>query len=247
MTYQEQTATTANNLANVDTAGFKSDLLLFTSAPSIHTWRVDDPATIDRRGQTSPEYIGLTNAGTADTEIWRDFTPGQLVQTNRPLDVAITGDGFFRMRGADGVEVYTRDGQFKLTPDGFLVDNQGRRVQGLNGAINVGASNDVNINASGEVWVDGAQVERINLAFFSDPQQQLTKVGDNAWSANTAPDSVGVTDVRAGFVERSNVDVFRCLGEMIVQLRNYEAAQKVVQAEDATLDLTANQIGKMPQ
>ncbi len=102
LTIQEQTATTANNLANVDTAGFKADLLRFTSAPAIHTWRVDDPTTTDAQGRPRPEYIGLTNAGVMDTEIWRDFSQGQLVETQRPLDVAIIGDGFLRVTDETG-------------------------------------------------------------------------------------------------------------------------------------------------
>lgn len=246
MSFQEQTATTANNLANADTAGFKADLLLFTSAPSIHTWRVGEPSPASDTGRLAPQYIGLTNAGTADTEIWRDYSQGQLTATRQPLDVAIIGEGFFRLNDGNA-EYYSRDGQFRQTADGLLVDNCGRRVQGLAGDINLGSSNDVYINASGEVFADGALVDRLNLAFFTAPQEQLSKAGDNLWRATSAPDGVGVTEVRSGFIERSNVDVFRCMSELIIQQRNYEAAQKVIQTEDAELDVAANQVGRMPQ
>jgi flagellar basal-body rod protein FlgF len=263
MTIQELTATTASNLANADTAGFKADMLLFTSAPAIHTWRVGSSAGGSARDAggagilpankdggleahpTKPFYLGLTNCGVADTEIWRDFSQGQLVPTGQPLDVAIVGDGFFRV-AQDGEELYSRDGQFRVGPDGYLMDNLGRRVQGLGGDINTSGSNDVYINASGEVYAGAELLDRLNLAFFSDPQQQLSKLGDNAWRASGAPDGVGVTDVRGGYIERSNVDVFRCISELIMQLRHFEAAQRVVTTEDATLELAANQLGKLP-
>lgn len=247
MTVQEQTATTANNLANVDTVGFKADLLLFTSAPAIHTWRVDDPTSTDDEGRLQPQYLGLTNAGTVDTEIWRDFDQGQLVHTGRDLDVAIDGDGFFRVRETGGPEVYTRDGQFIQTAEGFLTDNQGRRVQGLAGDIFLGGSSDVFINRSGEVWVEGAPLDTINLAYFSDPQTQLSKAGDNAWRASVAPDSVGASELRAGYIERSNVDAVSCIQELIVQLRHYQAADKAVRSEDEALNIAANRLGMLPQ
>jgi flagellar basal-body rod protein FlgG len=246
LTLEEQTATTANNLANVDTAGFKADLLLFTSAPAIHTWRVDDPTHVDRQGRVVPQYIGLTNAGVLDTKIWRDFTPGQIVETRRPLDIAITGDGFLRVNDG-GQELYTRDGELRQTPDGFLTDSQGRRVQGQTGDINVGASGDVYINRAGEVYADGALVDRLNLAFFTDPQVQLSKAGGNLWRADTPPDGTGQVDVQAGFIERSNVNAVDSLMELITQLRHYEAAQRVILAEDDTLSIAANNVGRMPQ
>jgi flagellar basal-body rod protein FlgG len=247
MTIQEQTATTAGNLANVDTAGFKADLLLFTSAPSINTWRVDDPTHTDKQGRQVPQYIGLTNAGVADTRMFRDFSQGQLVETKRPLDVALVGDGFLHVKDENGQDMYTRDGQLRQTPEGFLTDERGRRIQGQGGDINVGSTNDVYINRSGEVYADGAQVATLDLPSFTDPQTQLSKAGDNLWKATTAPDGAAVTEVQAGFIERSNVDAVDSLTELITQLRHYEAAQKVILAEDDTLNIAANNVGRMPQ
>jgi flagellar basal-body rod protein FlgF len=247
LTIQEQTATTASNLANVDTTGFKADMLRFTSAPAVHTWRVDDPTTTDKQGRPRPEYIGLTNAGVMDTEIWRDFSQGQIVETRRPLDVALIGDGFLRVKNETGQEMYTRDGELRQTPDGFLTDERGRRVQGLGGDINVGSSNDVSIDRSGGVYADGAQVDTLSLAHFSDPQTQLAKAGDNLWSASSAPDGTGASEVQSGFIERSNVSAVDSLTELIMQLRHYEAAQRVIVAEDGMLNIAANNIGRMPQ
>jgi flagellar basal-body rod protein FlgF len=246
MTIQERTDTTANNLANADTAGFKQDLLVFSSAPAIHTWRVDDPSHLNDAGQRRPEYLGLTNCGTLDTEVWHDFEQGQLVQTGQELDIAIVGDGWFRLSD-NGTEVYSRDGQFHRDSAGFVVDKRGRRLQGVGGDINVGSAAKVEVNRSGEVYADGAQAATLNLAFFTDPQTQLQKVGDNLWRADGAPDGVGVVNVRGGYLERSNVDAIRSLVELIREQRHYEASARAITTADATLDLAANKIGVMPQ
>jgi flagellar basal-body rod protein FlgG len=246
LTIEEQTATTANNLANVNTTGFKQDLLLFTSAPGIHTWRVNDPATADAGGITHPQYIGLQNAGVLDTRVVHDFSQGQLVQTGRSLDMALAGDGFFRVKDANtGAELYTRDGSFVQTPDGLLVDQLGRRVQGQGGEINLGGSNDVYVDQSGEIFADGAQVAQLDLAYFSDPEAQLTKVGDNAFSSVGGPDGTGQTEVQGGYLERSNVDATRSIIELIIQQRHYDAAQRAVTTQDAALDVAVNQVGKL--
>jgi flagellar basal-body rod protein FlgF len=247
MTIQERTDMTANNLANVDTVGFKADLLRFVSAPAIHTWRLDDPTHLDDDGNRAPEYLGLTNTGTMDTEVWRDFDQGQLVHTARDLDLAIVGDGFFRVIDDAGQELYTRDGQFRQRADGLLVDNHGRRVQGTAGDVALGSGNDVRVNRSGEVYVDGGLAANLDLAYFTDPQQQLSKIGGNVWESSIAPDGVGISEVRSGYIERSNVDALRCITELIRELRHYQASEKVVLAADETMQIAANQIGRMPQ
>lgn len=246
MTIQEQTDTTANNLANIDTAGFKADLLRYTSAPAIHTWKIDDPSHKTKAGTPQPEYLGLTSAGTMDTVIWRDFTPGQPQFTGRSLDVAIAGDGFFRVM-RDGQEYFSRDGRFRQTATGDLTDILGNQIQGTGGAINLGGALDIAINKSGEVLANGEIVAIIDLAFFSDPQTQLSKAGNNLWSANLPPDGVGIPHLLGGYVERSNVDSITSIVELITQLRHYEAASKVIKAEDDSLEIAANQIGRLPQ
>lgn len=255
LTIEEQTATTANNLANVNTTGFKRDLLLFTSAPGIHTWRVYDPLTDDARGYSRPQYIGLQNAGVLDTEIYRDFSQGQLVQTGRSLDVALVGDGFFRVVDqATGEELYTRDGSFVQTPDGFLVDQSGRRVQGAGGDINLGGGNEIYYAQTGEIFNGDAQLGAFSLAYFDDPQTQLSKAGGSTFRAAGGPSTTGtvspegiLTQFAGGYLERSNVDPVRSIVELISQQRHYEAAQRAVTTHDAALDVAVNQVGRMPQ
>jgi len=245
-TIEEQTATTANNLANVDTCGFKQDLLVFSSAPAIHTWRVGDPAQQDSRGQSKPQYIGLTNCGTMDTEVYRDFGVGQPVQTGRPLDAALTDDSFFCIQTEDGL-VYTRDGQFHLDAQGILVNNRGQQVLGEGGPLQVSDGAQAYIAGSGELYDGANSVGRLAVVRFEDPQTELEKLGDNAWRATGTPQAVEFPGILGGYIERSNADAITSLTDLIRQLRHYEAAQKVVLSEDATLNIAANQLGRMPQ
>ncbi len=262
LTLEERTAVTANNLANVDTAGFKSDLLTYTSAPGIHTWRIGDPSTANSQGYPVPQYIGLTNAGVTDIQIWRDFSSGQAVSTGNPLDVAIDdGPGattvsmlrVIPQSGPGAGEVfYSRDGQLKVSNDGFLVDNQGRRVQGEAGDIPISDASATEIDSSGNVSINKEPVGRISLAPFDDPQQQLEKHGDNLWriknetgaTAPTGNSLDGNGRLAQGCVERSNASAVTSLVELIQNLRHYEASQKVVQTADSTLNIVVNQIGR---
>lgn len=262
LTIEERTAVTANNLANVDTAGFKNDLLTYTSAPGIHTWRTGDPSTRDSRGYSVPQYIGVTNAGVLDTSIWRDFSPGALRHTGNPLDIAINdepGSGLVSMlrvvpqSGPGAGEVfYTRAGQLKISGDGFLVDNQGRRVQGDGGDVVISEPAQVEIDSSGNVRAGTQQIGRLSLAAFDDPQQQLEKAGDNLWRIKTesgasAPAGNSLDDncsLEAGSVEGSNASTVTSLVELISQMRHFEASQKLIQTQDSLLNLAANQIGR---
>lgn len=246
LTIEEQTATTANNLANVDTAGFKQDLLQFTALPGIHTWRLDDPLHTDSQGHKKPEYLGVMNAGTMDTKVWRDFEQGQPVQTGNPFDAAIAGEGWFVIDDGQGGETYTRNGQFHLSADGTLVDSRGRSVSGLGGPINVGTSADASIGSDGGVYSGGELRGQLRIVRFDDPQSQLSKLGDNAWQGSQAL-TMDNPQVMGGYYERSNADAVTCLTDLIRYLRHYEAAQRVIVSEDTTLNIAANQLGRMPQ
>jgi flagellar basal-body rod protein FlgF len=247
LTIEEQTATTANNLANIDTAGFKQDLLQFTALPGIHTWRLDDPTHTDLSGKPKPEYLGVMNAGTMDTKIWRDFDQGQPVQSGNPLDAAIAGDGFFVIDDGQGGEQYTRNGQFHLSADGTLVDSRGRAVQGLGGPIILPGAAEAYISGDGGVYSGGELAGQLRIVNFDDPQSQLSKKGDNAWTSSAPATNMELPQVMGGYYERSNADAVTCLTELIRYMRHYEAAQRVIVSEDSTLNIAANQIGRMPQ
>jgi flagellar basal-body rod protein FlgG len=261
---EERTATVANNLANVDTAAFKSDLLLITSAPSLRTWRVDDPATRDAQGHTHPQYVGITPAGVSDVEVRCDFTPGQPLETGNPLDCTILDDptgtavSFFRVVPQSGPLagrlLYSRDGQLKVDAEGYLTNNQGCRIQGRGGDIRLSSTSQVNIDTNGNVAVDNELTGQISVARFEQPQDEVHKLGDNLWrlddqqSADPGDNALdGSVRLLPQTYERTNASAIDSLVELIQNLRHYEAAQKVIQSEDTALSLAASQIGRQPQ
>ena len=244
LTYMEQTATTANNLANVDTVGFKRDLLLFNSQPEVDIWRKDDPTHLGIDGRQLPKYMGKLSTGNTDTVIHRDHEKGSSVHTGNPLDVYLDGDGFLRLETPQG-ERYTRNGSLTRDAAGYLADRSGHRVLGFSGPIQIPDGN-AEISRSGIVTVNGEAVGTLILAHFSDVQV-LEKQGQNMWSNPGSEETVGNTEIVSGALEGSNVDTSRSIVELITQSRNFEMASKSLRTGDEVLNIIVNQLGRMPQ
>ena len=244
LTYMEQTATTANNLANVDTNGFKRDLLLFNSQPTVDIWRTDDPTYLDANGRQIPKLMGELSTGLTDTQVFRDQSEGHVRHTGNPLDLMLHGDGFLRISTPDG-ERYSRDGALTIDADGYLANKEGHHVLGLAGPIRM-QGGQAQISRSGNVIVNGNVVDVLDLAHFEDPQA-LQKAGDNLWSAEQATEITGATDVRSGILEGSNVDVSHSIVDLITQSRHFEMASAALKTGDEILNVIANQLARMPQ
>jgi len=207
----------SNNLANVNTPGYKADQVSFsevldqvTGLPSI----------------TAGQYV--------------EQTPGPLEQTGNPLDVAIQGDGFFAVDTADGRR-FTRDGAFQLSGDGTLVTSAGDPVLGTGGPIVVDTqAGPVTIDAKGKVWVDGGEVDTLEVVTFPEGAPPA-KVGGNLF-AGSGDTPVETPRLVQGAVEKSNVSPILEMSRMIEIARGYEAYQKLVQTMDQTAGQT-NDVG----
>jgi len=206
-------AVLANNLANVNTPGFKADQLNFS-------------AVLD-------EATGTTTVGAGQ---YVEFTPGSVETTGNPLDVAIDGDGFFMVDTPDGPR-YTRNGSFHLGADGMLVTPEGYPVMGAGGpvAINPDTAN-VTISPSGEVFEDGTQVNTLSVVTFPAGVTP-TKVGASLFKA-TGEIPAEQIRVTQGALERSNVEAVVEMTRMIEISRGYEAYQKLIQAMDQVASQT---------
>jgi flagellar basal-body rod protein FlgG len=244
LTSMEQTATTANNLANVDTNGFKRDLLSFNSEPTVKIWRTDDPTYLDINGRQIPKLMGELSTGVTDTVVFRDQSAGKVHQTGNPLDLMLHGNGYLRVSSPNG-ERYTRDGSLSISQDGFLCTHEGFNVLGLSGPIQMKGV-DAQITRSGTVIVNGSVVDVLSIAHFEDPQA-LRKDGSNLWSAEEAKETSGSTEVHSGMLEGSNVDVSRSIVDLIAQSRHFELASKALRTGDEILNIIANQLARMPQ
>jgi len=214
-TLERHLAVISNNLANVNTNGYKSDQMLFEEFlnPTAHE---DNFAGRDRR----LSYV-------QDRGTFHDFAQGAAERTNNPLDVAINGSGFIAVQTAGG-ERYTRDGNFQLSSTGQLVTANGDAVLGSNGPIVFQPTDhDITISADGTVTVvEGASRTdsirgKLRVVNFANPQS-LQKDRNNLFSANGAaaqPDTKST--VQQGFVEKSNTNAVLEMSRMIEVNRAY--------------------------
>lgn len=226
MTLDRQFDVVANNIANINTNGYKADHMLFEEylTSGAHEDNFKSP---DRR----VSYV-------QDRGTFRDFTEGALEQTNNPLDVAISGDAFLTVQSAGG-ERYTRDGNFHLSSTGQLVTANGDPVLGTGGPIVFQPTDhDITISADGTITVlEGtARTDsirgKLRLVNFTDAQK-LLKQGNNLYAPGegetATPDTKST--VRQGFVEKSNVSSVVEMSRMIEINRTYANVANMLSQE----------------
>jgi len=179
---------------------------------------------------------------TGEIATYTDYTPAGLHETGNPLDIALGGDGFFSIATANGT-AYTRDGQFSLDSNGYLVDSHGRYVQGEGGPIQI-TGGSVEIGEEGEVIVDNEVVTRLSIRTFNT--DDLVRVEDSLFvpADGAAGTEVEHPIVKQGYLELSNVNIVNEMVDMISVQRHYEANAKVIRAQDETLQKAVNEIAK---
>lgn len=241
----------ANNLANVNTTAFKRDRAEFKDL--IYQ-------TLQREnvygGQGRPVNMQV-GVGVRPSAVVKDFSEGNLYQTGNLLDLALDGPGFFAVLGPDDKVYYTRDGSFKLSPDGntlMLVTADGYPVldDSNNPIVFDGNVNDITVSPLGVIQVknpDGTTYEVATLGIynFTNPQGLLS-VGNNLYEATEASGQPGTRDdfegrmgkVMQGFLETSNVQVVKEMVDMIAAQRAYEINSKAIQAADEMLGIANN-------
>jgi flagellar basal-body rod protein FlgG len=206
----------ANDLANSATPGYKSDR---TAQSEFGELLLANRVT----GAT----IGTQSTAVQVDSIETDFSPKPSRETGEALDFAVTGEGFFSVRTAEGVR-YTRNGQFTVSPQGLLVTASGDPVLGRGGRT-------VRVGEDGRVDPRALEVVRLE-----DPR----KMGDNLVTG-TPGGTVGIGQVRAGALEASGADAARSMVDMIASLRAFEAGQRVITTIDETLQKAATQVGQV--
>ena len=228
----------ANNLANVNTTGFKRDRASFETLSYQMMTQAGTPSSAENRYATGLNLgTGVTISGTA-----RIDTQGTFATTGNGLDVAIDGAGYFQVQMPDGRIGYTRAGNFGRSPEGVLVTSDGKPVQPqiqiAEDATNVSIGADGTVSATGP---DGTLTElgRIELARFANPAG-LQAIGNNLLvetPASGAPQVGGAGEegrgsLRGGMLEGSNVNVVEELVDMIETQRAYEVNSKMISATD---------------
>ena len=234
----------ANNLANVNTTGFKKVKIEFQDL----LYQTTRQAGADQgSGNLLPTGLQIGH-GSRPVATSRVFTNGENTLTGAELDVAVQGDGFFELQMPDGTQAYTRDGAFKRTSEGRVTTSDGFVVQGFP-AIPPGTT-AISIAPTGEVTTsgpNGTQTARLQLVRFGNAGG-LESVGRNLFretgASGTAelgnPGENGFGALAQGYLEMSNVKVIEEMVNMIVAQRAYEVNSKAVQAADEMLALSNN-------
>lgn len=182
-------------------------------------------------------YAKTLGTSAADSEILVDHSSGVLEQSQRPLDVALQGDGFFSIEGPDG-RLFTRNGRFHLDPNGTLVTVDGLPVRGTSGTISLPAgtsANSLQIDAGGRVLAGGQEIGRLELTNFADPQQLVAAGASLFRDPGTAGAGEASVQILQGYVEKSNVTPIDELISIMVSSRQYEAARKAMTSLDDSI------------
>jgi flagellar basal-body rod protein FlgG len=238
----------SNNLANMTTTGYKRQRAEFQDLLYDHVSRIGTQTS--SQGNILPVGIDL-GSGVKPVGTPRLMTQGNLAQTGSPLDIAIRGDGFFKVQLPDGTYAYTRDGSFKMDAQGRIVTAQGSVVQP---AITIPTNaSGLTINAQGQISVvpqgstQPTVVGQLNLTRFIN-QAGLLPIGDNLYQETPAsgtpqdglPGTDGAGDLQQGNLEQSNVDSVSEITTLITAQRAYEMNSKVITAADQMMQATSN-------
>jgi fagellar hook-basal body proteins len=233
-----------NNMANVDTNAYKKDTVVFESFPELLTNRINDTGS----NLNPNSYIGNMQLGFDVGEIYSYYNQGQLERTDNPLDMSIrdSSNAFFTVKTVDENDkeklCYTRDGSFVINANNILVTKDGLPVQGANGDIKL-QSSDFSILEDGTIMQDGQAVDKLLIKEFTDTKT-LRKTGSNlVETTDQTQERAFSGSVQQGFLELSNVNIVKEMVDMITVTRAYEANQKVLQAQDGTLEKAVNEIG----
>ena len=243
---QTEMAVISNNLANVNTTGFKQDRAAFEDL----LYQNQTQAGADT-SQTTQSPSGMSiGTGVQVVATEKDYSQGSLTHTGNPLDVAVQGQGFFQIQMPDGTTAYTRDGTFQTNAQGQLVTSSGYLVQpGITvpqGAQSVTIGNDGTVSVVLPGQALPQTVGQLQLAGFVNPAG-LEPKGQNIFGETAAsgtpnvgtPGQNGLGFVQQGFVETSNVNVVEELVQMIQTQRAYELNSKAIQTSDQMLQKLA--------
>jgi flagellar basal-body rod protein FlgF len=215
---QRQMDVVANNVANINTTGFKAEQILLEEYAM--------PVARDRTFPTMDQPLSYVQ----DWATIHDLTAGSAMQTGNDLDVAITGEGFFAVDTPAG-ERWTRAGSFQINAEGTLVDQAGNPVLGTGGSITFGPEETgISIAADGTVASSAGAKGQLRIVEFADPQA-LQREGANLFSGGTPAPNTG-SRVMQGFIERSNVSGVGEMAELIRVSRAYESIASLGQRQD---------------
>jgi flagellar basal body rod protein FlgG len=225
----------SQNMANVSTAGYKAQRLIFRVRPL----ELDPPAQLD-------PVLSRTAAQVVEVATVRDFSQGPIRQSGNPLDVAIGGEGFFVVSTPRG-DRYTRQGTFTRDGEGYLVTQHGERVQGESGDLTVGIG-DAAVGEDGTIAVDGVTAGRLKLVSFGEHPALLPEGATLfAPAPGTTPTPLDATAVHLhpGAIEGANVDPVAGMIELVEVARGFETYMHAMRRLDEVAQHAITDVGRV--
>lgn len=230
MVMQREMATIANNIANMNTPSYKAETTLF------------EEFVMKNATEQSPDK---TLSFVQDYGLTRDMTDGALQTTGNPLDVAITGEGFFKVQAADGATLYTRNGHFQLDNQGQLINSNGDLVLSDAGSPIRFATDekDISISRDGTISTSAGLRGKIAMVSFANTQDMKNE-GNTLLSTTQA--EIAPTNARLvqGAIESSNVKPIMEMTNMIEVQRSYESARKLIETADEMRSRAISTLGQ---
>lgn len=258
---QRHQATLANNLANAQTPGYKADQATMRAFPELLIERMEERNIPTSQGLNVPmqSRVGALNTGVYMQETIPDFAQGDLRETGVATDLALIngnlpdaqGSLFFQVQNEQGEARYTRNGNFTVDGQGYLVTHQGNYVLDQNGdTIQTGGVN-FQVTEDGNLQMDGQAIS-LGIAYTNDVNQ-MAKEGNGLYRFDgdgQAPENARATEgvtfgVKQNFLEGSNVDPAKTMTEMMNTYRLFEVNQKVLKAYDQSMQKTVTEIGRV--
>ncbi len=236
----------ANNLANVNTVGYKQNTVAFKDVMFMYAHEViRQPVVSLEDKEMFPPGVYLSKVRIGQEKV--DFSQGSTKQTGNALDMAIAGDGFFKVRTEVG-DFYSRNGEFSRGPDGTLITKQGFPVLGAGGApIVMPDSGAITVDEQGQIWQNGDNVAQLQVVTVSDTEQ-LEKYGYNLFRLKEDSDATEVpaedAQVMQGYLEMPNVNVVTEMVKMIETHRVFEAYQKVMTSTQELDEQAVQKVGR---
>ncbi len=255
---QRRTELLTNNLSNAKTPGFKEDQSTIRSFPDMLMSRLDRTNIPTENGfqMKTLSKIGDVGTGVYMQETLPNFAPGSLLQTNNPTDIALhtsymeadpetgqQGALLFRLENENGEEIYTRNGNFAIDPDGYLTSASGEYVLDSDGQRIYIVDTDFEVSEDGYfITTGGTQLMKLGVAYVNDTNR-LVKAGNGLF---TDPDGIAQNadtvnldityNIQQGFLENSNVDMGETMTDLMTAYRVFEANSKVLQAYDRSME-----------
>jgi flagellar basal-body rod protein FlgF len=241
----------ANNLANVNTSGFKRALMQVEAGQKTAIYRdqIDPGSSGERmRGIAVHALVGDLGFGSQIYDTPTVFEQGAIAQTGNPLDVALSGPGFLAVSDAAGATSYVRGGSLVQNAQGQLVTADGDKVLGSDGKpLAAPSQGELHIDRSGAISVDGKAVGQLGVYEFANLAAVRPQGAGKFTNAGPAPTAAASTTVLQGAQEKSNADVVSSMVSLIANERWFDANEKMIQTQDTETGAAITTVGKSTQ